>query len=224
MTQANTTQPVVAPVTTPVPPTIVVISEGDLITKLLALKGATFVTFTAVTDADTCLGVKKGLPANIYHKDCFKTATVNGIVNFHYDAGVIRRLLKENNTPAPDGASPDKLRELADAAGVLSKFKEGTSWHQPIVRADGTLTPLCQHKKNAQSLYLRFQYRESVGTPTYATHDGKVIDPNYIKPYLPAASTYENQGLVGEVLRFLVYAVRGITRITMMGTTYSIAR
>jgi len=154
-------------------------------------RGATFIGFTAKTEP------KMRKTGNPYFGRVKKVAKVGGQVNFWYDEAVIRQLQKEGK----------------DA----SDFFAGESWHEPVIRADGTLTPFCKHKKNG-NLYLRFRSL-SVSEVKYVTDDGQEVAKEALDPFLYPASEYKNQG-TDEPIRFLVYGLDTIKELTVDGETH----
>jgi hypothetical protein len=194
MSTATSTK-TLAPAVQITPTVLVTLSQEQLIGELCQLKGAAFISL--VYDAPPSKMRKTGNP---YAGNCRKISNVNGMVNFNYDEGVLRRLEKE-------GKSPDD-------------FKQGTSWHTPFL-IDGRLTPICKHKTTNQP-YLRFMFLKSVSCE-YRTLDGTPIDEKKIQPFLPEKSGYENQGLSEEnILIFLTYSLENIRQITFGGQTYQI--
>jgi hypothetical protein len=172
------------------------ITVGELVALFLGMKGANFITATFVTSPSMR---KTGNPfANVARK----RVTVNGMVNFHYDDGVIRRLAKEGKSPAD--------------------FAQGTSWHTPVLRADGSLTPLATNKSDPTKFYLRFMHLANVVEAAYFdTRDNSPINTDKIKPFLSEKSSYENQGLEKPLI-FLIYGLTTIESITFDGATYSV--
>jgi len=169
------------------------IDQFEFVGLLLAQRGATILSFTARTDARL---KKTGCP----YKGVQKVAKVNALVNFHYDEGVLRRLAKE-------GRSADE-------------FRQGSSWHTPILRGDGSLTPFCQHK-TAGGLYLRVMALKTL-EESYETEDGQVLTRADVEPWLSKECHYENQGLDAPLV-FKTYAVANILTITVEGQTYHVA-
>jgi len=167
-----------------------VISQKQLIDMLSETKGATIITIVAKTEP------KMKKTGNPYYDKVRKISRVNGIVNFHYDEGVKRRLEKEGKN--------------------ISDFRQGESWHEPVIMND-KLTPFCRHKKNG-NMYLRFMELKRIGTQ-YQDIAGNVIDENKIKPFLYERTSYENQGL-DTPLKFLVYGLDSIMYIMIDGNTY----
>lgn len=166
--------------------------EAEIFAILAETKGAKIVSFTARTDARL---KKTGNP----YKGVVKVQRVNALVNFHYDAGVLRRLEKE-------GKSPDD-------------FKKGTSWHVPVLGKDGELTPFCQHPKTGE-YYLRICCLKRLEA-TYEDQDGVVLTREQIAEWLPAANGYENQGL-DDPLVFLTFKLSGIEQLTVDGVTHHV--
>jgi hypothetical protein len=118
------------------------------------------------------------------------------MVNFDYDAGVLRRLEKEGKDP--------------------SEFHRGSSWHVPMMLED-RFTPLSQHKNDPNRLYIRCMDRGATLTE-FVSPTGVTISTEQIKPFL-RKSTYENQGLE-EPLRFLNYDLDNVLALTDSGITY----
>jgi hypothetical protein len=182
------------------------ITREALVTLLLGVKGATFVTFTAHTDTGAKAKTKDDKDETVfnpYARPIIKTSKINGCVCFWYDEGVLRRLEKEGKS--------------ADC------FKKGESWHQPVFH-NGHLTPLCESKKPENpKLYLRFMYVKTVDEATYVDANSNPVTFEQIKPFLKAQTDYKNQGL-DKPLRFLTYDLDNISEITLNGETYTVLR
>lgn len=201
----NPTKAVKVEVKTPKP--IICISTDDFVKMLMTEKGANIIGFThCTTMSKSGKMVQKDRNdksvRNPYWNDCFKTQDVNGMINFHYDKGVLRRLEKE-------GKSADD-------------FKQGESWHQPIIRTDGSITPFCCKKSDPRQIYLRFMLNAS-NNVRYHTANGKTIETENVKPFLAKRTDYANQGL-DKPLIFQVWNIDDITRITINGQRYQIVR
>jgi hypothetical protein len=163
--------------------------------------GATPISFTAVTEADVYAKDQKTKETNPFPRPIWKTNKVNGMVCFWYDKAVLRRLEKENKSP--------------DA------FRQGTSWHVPVLVND-RLTPLCRSKSEENyKLYIRFLYVQTCGEPVYNDNNGKPVDVEALRPFLKPKSNYTNQGTDDPVI-ILTYALEGIQSITLNGETYEI--
>ena len=192
--------------TAPVAKPVQIISTDKLVEMLMLEKGANIITFThCATMSKSGKMVQKDREtkvANPYWDDCFKTQDANGMINFHYDKGVLRRLEKE-------GKSADD-------------FKQGESWHQPILRTDGTLTPFCSKKSDPRQIYIRFMLNAS-NNVRYHTANGQKIETENVKPYLAKRSDYANQGL-DKPLIFQVWGIDDVTEITLNGQKYQIIR
>jgi hypothetical protein len=168
------------------------ITRAKLVKKLLELRGATFVTVTVTTDS-RCK--KTGNP---YGK-VLKTVTVNCQVNFHYDRAVITQLEKEGKDE--------------------SEFEKGESWHEPY-KVDGKLTPLALKKGETVPGYLRVRHLLTVGEPIYTQAvGGSEVAVALVRPFLPARSTYSNQG-ADDPIRFLTYSLESVRFIRLSGEEY----
>jgi hypothetical protein len=168
------------------------ITRAKLVDRLLELRGATFITVTVTTDARA---KKTGNP---YGK-VLKTTTINCQVNFHYDRAVLARLEKEGKNE--------------------SEFERGESWHEPF-KVDGKLTPLAVKKGETVPGYLRLRHLLTIGEPIYTQAiGGTEVSAELIKPFLPAPSTYSNQG-TDDPVRFLTYSLESIKFIRLSGEEY----
>jgi len=181
-----------------------VINTTQMVELLMQERGATIISFThCSTMSKSGKMVKKNREtkeANPYWGGCFKTQDANGMINFHYDKGVLRRLAKEGKT--------------------ADDFKKGESWHEPVIRADGTLTPLCRKKSDPRQCYLRFMLNAS-NNVRYHTANGTKIETEDVKPYLAKRSDYANQGL-DTPLKFQVWNLDDITHMTINKQRYQI--
>jgi hypothetical protein len=155
-------------------------------------RGATFIGFSAETEPDMN---KRGNP---YYGKVKKVAHHGGQINFWYDEAVLRQLAREGR----------------DA----SCFMAGESWHTPVLRDDGTLTPFCQHKTNGK-LYLRFRSLSVSDVRYINDQDGTEIPLESIKPWLREKSSYENQGTEVKI-RFLVFKLESIKTLVLDNVTY----
>ena len=207
------------------------INRKDFLGQLLFLRGATPISFVCVLEPDM---KKTDNPFYIKAEKAFtivKIARVNGMVNFQYDAGVLRRLSKE-------GKSPDD-------------FRRGGSYHTAVLSEDDKLTPLCIHKVDAALVvgwhprhrdiidgrpvgddkkaipladcqvnpfhaadiaridsgryYLRFMYLRSE-TEFRRLADNSLVNKDEVTPWLNDKSTYDNQGLDSPLI-FQTYGV-----------------
>lgn len=171
-----------------------VLTEIDLIALLSGIRGAKAIGLTVETDAR----LKK--TGNLLGK-VTKVSRINVLVNFHYDAGVLRRL-------AAEGKSPDD-------------FKRGTSWHVPVLTEEGGLTPFCNHPKTGE-MYLR-ACLQGRGETRYFTQDGTEVSEAALEPWLPSEPTYANQGCEN-VLEFRVYKLSNVMEIRVDGQEYLIVK
>ncbi len=170
------------------------VSRVELVAFLMALKGATFATFKFNTDARA---KKTGNPFGTIRKE----TTVNGQLNFHYDNAVVNRLAKEGKGP--------------------EVFEQGTSWHHPIKRADGSLTPFASKKGEAEPSYIRFRLLQQIAGPDFFDTLGRPLAAEVVKPFLPKPSSYDNQGTEDPVI-FLTYGLDAVRELTADGETLEV--
>lgn len=219
--------------TTPITAAInaAMMTEKEIVQLLLTLKGATPITFKAITNPKALKKNRETGEPNPY-KVIEHHVKTNGMVNFHYDAGVIRRLEKEGKTE--------------------EDFQKGGSFHTVVLTDNGKLTPLSIHKEDAAEivgwkfkgekladsitnpftvsdlekgnglrLYLRYMKLSSISSVYMA--DEVEMTWEGLKNYLPKPSTYDNQGL-DEPLVFQVYSLGNITQMTVNNAHYIITR
>lgn len=168
------------------------VSTAELAAELLRIRGAAAISITAFTDQHA---KKRGNPIG----DIFKLSTVQGMVNFHYDAGVLRRLAAEGKDE--------------------SEFHRGETWHKPVVDSLGRLTPLCRHaSQDRTELYLRFMLISNTRRK-YLDSVGREVDATLADQFIRQRSTYANQGL-DKPLVFLVYSLSSIVELAYSGVTY----
>jgi hypothetical protein len=173
-------------------------SAEELVRILIDVSGATFVTFTARTDAGVLAKDRTKKP-NPHPRPIWKTAVINGMVNFWYDRGVLKRLKAEGK--------------------ALDAFRSGSSWHLPVM-VGNRLTPLCTAKgEKNRDYYLRVMCLAPVGAPQYHDADGRPLTEQDVAPYLRAPTDYANQGLDAPLV-FKTYHLSGIRSLTMKGLTY----
>ncbi len=154
------------------------------ITKLESVRGSLMMTVSVSVEP------KMRKTDNPYYGKVRKNSRYNGQVNFHYDPAVIRQLEKE-------GKSPDT-------------FRKGESWHEPIIREDGTLTPFCQHKKNGKR-YLRFRILNTIDSE-YVDDNNNRIEKSELEKYLQESGGYANQGTDNPV-RIITVDLDNVTKI-----------
>jgi len=170
-------------------------ANAEAVQDLLAdQKGATFISMQTNTEPKMR---KRGNP---YAGRVRKVTEIAGQINFWYDPAVVRQLEKEGKDE--------------------SEFRRGESWHEPIVREDGTLTPFARHKKDASRKYLRFRSL-NVQSVRFVLDDGTEVSREALEPWLQKSSDYANQG-TDDPVRFVVYGLDKIERLTMNGVTYEL--
>lgn len=172
------------------------INRNQLINGLLKIKGAKPITMIC----ETVPRMRK--TNNPFFGRIIKRAEINGMVNFHYDKGVLRRLKKEGKDS--------------------SDFCRGTSWHEPVM-IDGKLTPLCKHKSKDDK-YIRFMLRNGIESTYCWTDSGDMLtddEAEQVETFIQSSNSYDNQGL-DEPLIFLTYGIESVKVIRIDKQTYTI--
>lgn len=154
------------------------------ITKLESVRGSLMMTVSVSVEP------KMRKTDNPYYGKVRKNSRYNGQVNFHYDPAVIRQLEKEGKS--------------------LDSFRKGESWHEPVIREDGTLTPFCQHKKSGKR-YLRFRILNTIDSE-YVDDNNNRIEKSEIEKYLQESGGYANQGTDNPV-RIITVDLDNVTKI-----------
>jgi len=205
------------------------ITRSELVAKLREVRGATIVSIFTATDPISS-GMRKtgnpfvrgrGAEANSTLR---KVGKANGMLNSQYDAAVERRLTKDiNETRAAENLPP--LEGEALQAEIDSRFRRGESWWQPIMAADGKVTPLAANKKTPEdAAYLTFVVRSEGGGELVGVEDGKAVDSELIADFMPEQRKYENQGLSEEdKVRIRCYKIENVMQIMIGGERYIIS-
>lgn len=171
-------------------------TRDDLVSALRDRRGAFFVTLTAETDPRMR---KTGNP----YVGAVKRSVVNGLLNWIYGNAVNNQRVREN--------------QPLDAAGEVEHFTpEPRKWGTRIIRADGTVTPLVEHKGR---FYLELKVERSLGYEYRL--GGTVIDPAVVEPFLPERT----EGARQEVDRPVIlrdYSIESIQQIVLDGVVYEI--
>lgn len=193
------TTPTITPVASPIivnGEVAIAVSKDRMIAILMDSKGATPITIIAHTEP------KMRKTANPFYGRIYKASRVNGMVNFQYDAGVLRRLENE-------GKSADN-------------FRQGQSWHEAVLTADGKLTPFCKHKQNGE-YYLRFMLRGTIQSEYRWIADDQPLTDSQLDNLnvFIQKSDYSNQGLT-DPLVFLTYKMESIKIVTVNKQTYMV--
>lgn len=157
---------------------------------LIDVRGATFVTVATNTEP------KMKKTGNPFHGRVRKIAKYNGQINFHYDRAVLAQLEREGK----------------DA----SCFFAGESYHKPILREDGTLTPFAVHKDDPSREYLRFRILRTLET-SYVDETGADVPEAALEPWLDRnPNAYANQGTEKKI-RFITLGLTSVTAVTFDG-------
>jgi len=180
------------------------ISTTELIALLMYERGANIISFVHTSNMSDKGKMRK--TGNPYHGNLYKDQQVNGMINFFYEEGVQRRVEKEAKATGEEPVD----------------FKVGRSYHEPIFRTDGTLTPFARHKKDPRRIFLRLMLNNSTNV-RYHTAKGQKIDTDAVKPFISKPSDYKNQGLEKPLI-FQVWKVEGIKTMTINGQKYQIVK
>ena len=166
--------------------------KKNIVETLDAMRGATFVTVVTNTEP------RMRKTNNPFYGKLRKVARYNGQVNFQYDGAVERQLVKEGKS--------------------LDEFRRGESWHVPVIRDDGTLTPFCQHKGNG-SRYLRFRLLNVIDS-RFEMSDGTPVDESKVKEFLQTGNNYANQG-TDDPVKIITVALDNVESLTANGENIS---
>jgi hypothetical protein len=162
--------------------------KDNIVNELDKMRGATFVTVVVNTEP------RMRKTGNPFYGKIRKISRYNGQVNFQYDGAVERQLAKEGKS--------------------VDDFRRGESWHVPVIREDGTLTPFCQHKSNGTK-YLRFRMLNVIESK-YVMSDGSPVDESEVREYLQQGNNYANQGTDNPV-KIITVALDNVESLTANG-------
>lgn len=160
------------------------ITRVEFCELLMGLRGATPVTITSKTEVR--------VPKSCQYHGTTKISKVNGLANFHYEAAVNRQLTREDKS--------------ADFEAMPRQ------WGERLVRPDGTLTPIVQHKG---ANYLELKVQNSLESK-YVFND-KELDKDVITPFLP--KSVSRQGTDKEVI-VRDYKLESVLEATINGELY----
>jgi hypothetical protein len=171
-------------------------TRDQLVDTLRDRRGAFFVTVTAETDPRMR---KTGNP----YVGAVKRSVVNGLLNWIYENAVNRQRIREN--------------QPFDGAGEVEHFTpHPRKWGTRLKRADGTITPLVEHKGQ---FYLELKVERSLGHEYRLA--GKVLDRSLVEPFLPDREEGARQEVENPVI-LRDYSVENVQQITMDGIVYEI--
>ncbi len=171
-------------------------TRDELVSTLLTRKGAFFATIVAETDPRMR---KTGNP----YVGAMKISRVNGLFNWIYENAVNRQRIREN--------------QPLDSAGEVEHFTpEPRKWGTRLKRADGTVTPLVEHKGKH---YLEMKVERSLGYEYRLS--GATLDPKAVEAFLPERKEGARQEVENPVI-LRDYAVDSIQQITLDGVVYEI--
>lgn len=173
----------------------VTITRAELRAKLQALKGATFVTISALVDARAR---KTGNP----YAQVLKLSRVNGVVGADYEASVNRQLGREGKDH-------------------IVFESQGRSWGE---RVSSALVLKADKESGQDKAYLAIQPQHT-RAPIYFGRQAsgllRQVAKETIAPFLPAHKPSAIQGTDKEVV-YRNYGLDGIASISMNGQTYRI--
>ena len=159
------------------------LTQSEIFGALSDIKGAKIIGLTTITPP------KMRKTGNPHFGKVHKLSRVAVMVNFNYDAGVVRRLIKEGKS--------------------VDDFKRGESWHEPVLTPEGHLTPFCKHKTTGE-MYLRVV--RLGGRSRFIDDKGRFFPKSEIEPFLQDQDGYKNQGLDNPVV-FLTIKLSNVVAI-----------
>lgn len=209
-----------------------IITRNELRTLLLAQTGATIVSLVSVVEPDLRAkndgGERNPFMAGLKLAEGFTIAKTNkatGRIDTDYNNEVENQLRKEiiaermaaNMPPLPT----DELE-----AEIDSRFRKGTSWHRPIMAANGRPTPLSVNKKDGENddgaAYLRIIVSAEGDSEYLKYEDGATVATEEVKPFEQKKKPYVNQG-TKEPRQIRTYGLENIVEFTMNGERYRVA-
>lgn len=169
-----------------------VITRNELQAMLAAERGATFIGLSYRSQS--------GLKAAAKREGAYKLGNGSFQVNFQYDGAVRRQAERE-------GIDPDE-------------FVGGSSWHEAVVREDGTLTPFSAHKDSGK-LYLRV--RRTSGEPSrYFDGNGNRVEAEAVMTPSALKGGYGNQPSEKKIMVQTI-GFDSVVGATINGTVYTVA-
>lgn len=168
------------------------ITRAQLREKLSAIKGATFVTISALTDARAR---KTGNPFDAV----LKLSRVNGVVGMSYENSVNRQLAREGKDQLTFKAKERSWGEHETAALIVKDGPEGQKAYLAI------------QPRNTRRLALFGQTAKGL----------RQVSEETVKPFLPAYRPPTNQG-TDKPVEHRTYALESIAAITMGGESFRV--
>jgi len=177
------------------------ISQNDMVAMMLALRGATFVTFVAVTEPVFAKYNEAGEPSPFRTGDIIKTANVNGTINFIYQNSVNLQRKRE---------------DLETDFQAMPRQWGHRIWQGNYV------TPVIEHTNKAgeHKFYIEVKPERSL-SHVYHDRNGNLIPAEQVEPFI-RKNGRSRQGVQKEVY-CRDYKVSDIRSLTMKGQDYVIA-
>jgi hypothetical protein len=176
------------------------ISQAQMVAMMLALRGATFVTFVSVTEPTFAKTDDNGNPSPFRTGDIVKVANVNATINFIYENAVNRQRIREE-LEADFQAFPRK-------------------WGHRVWDGD-RLTPIIEHtnKEGEHKFYIEAKPERSLGHE-YRDRDNNVVANELVEPFIRRSGT-SRQGTEKEIY-VRDYSLSNIRAITLKGQQYAL--
>lgn len=210
------------------------INRSELRAILLSQTAATIVSLVSVIEPDLRAKDDNG-NANPFMAGSklahgFTVAKANkatGRIDTDYNREVESQLRKEIIAERMEAGMPP-LDPSELETEIESRFRKGTSWHRPIMAANGRPTPLSVNKKDGDNddgaTYLRIiitaEGDEDCEFLKY--EDGATVPSEDIAPFNQKKKSYGNQG-TKEPRQIRTYGLENIVELTMNGERYRIA-
>lgn len=201
------------------------ITRNELTALLLATTAQTIVSMVCITEPKMRA---TGNPFRIGRGEnavltIAKANKVNGTINPKYQQIVLNKHKREIEAERLANGLPTlSAAELDKAAEARPSF--GTSWHTPVLNAEGQPTCISRKAKNdTGERYIRFVVK-AAGAAEYLRYaDGSNVPTEEIAPYLAPKSEYGNQNLGDDAVIFVVYDLANIVEIANGGERYRIS-
>jgi hypothetical protein len=203
----------------------------ELRTMLLAQTTATIVSIVSVVEPELRAKNDDGEPnpfmAGTKLADGFTIAKTNkamGRIDTDYNREVENQLKKEIIEERMEAQLPPLDPDEMETE-ISNRFRKGTSWHRPIMAANGRPTPLSVNKKNADDngpAYLRIIVSAEGDSEYIRYADGATVDNDSVKPFDQKVKPYSNQG-TKEPRKIRTYKLENIVEIAINGERYRIA-
>jgi len=175
------------------------LTRTELRNRLMEERGATAITIVSTTEPKF-----RKSSDNPFLGVCHKRSLVNGLMNWRYGNAVNNQRMREG--------------QPVNEAGAVEFFKpKPRQWGQRLIRQDGTITPLVEHKGR---YYLELKVQRSLGHE-YQCPDGPKSDEE-IHPWLIQRGPEGARQQVDNPVILRDYALDSINEIAMHGEIFAI--